>query len=113
MNRDLLEKPFAPEQIKQRTGTYGNVLDYIEGHAVIKRLNDAFDANWSFEILRHEIRDSPVRVSSGLIPAVDRRREEKEPRWDWIDIKPEEYYQHPLEHLERLYRNFKDRFDEF
>jgi endo-1,4-beta-mannosidase len=48
-----------------------------------------------------------------LILPVDRRREEKEPRWDWIDIKPEEYYQHPLEHLERLYRNFKDRFDEF
>ena len=55
MNRELLGKSFAPEQIKQRTGIYGNVLDYIEGHAVIKCLNDAFDANCSFEILRHEI----------------------------------------------------------
>jgi len=33
MNRELLEKPFA----------------------VVKRLNDSFDANWSFTILKHEI----------------------------------------------------------
>ena len=55
MNRELLEKPFTPEQIKQREGSFGKMLDYIEGHAVIQRLNDAFDANWSFEILNHEI----------------------------------------------------------
>ena len=62
MNRELLEKPFAPEQIKQRKGTYGNVLDYVEGHAVIQRLNDAFDANWSFEILEHEILEDKGEV---------------------------------------------------
>jgi hypothetical protein len=45
MNRDQLEKPFSPEQIKERTGAYGNVLDHIEGHAVFKRLNDASDVN--------------------------------------------------------------------
>ncbi len=55
MNRELLEKPFGPEQIKQREGNFGKVLDYIEGHAVIQRLNDAFDADWSFAIIRHEI----------------------------------------------------------
>jgi len=55
MNRELLEKPFAPEQIKQRDGNFGKVLDYVEGHAVIQRLNDAFDANWSFEILEHDV----------------------------------------------------------
>ena len=55
MNRELLEKPFDPNQIKQREGNFGKMLDYIEGHAVIKRLNDAFDANWSFAILKHEI----------------------------------------------------------
>ena len=43
MNRELLEKPFAPEQIKQREGNFGKTLDYIEGHAIIQRLNDAFD----------------------------------------------------------------------
>ena len=55
MNRELLEKPFDPEQIKQREGNFGKMLDYIEGHTVVKRLNDAFDANWSFAILKHEI----------------------------------------------------------
>ncbi|MDB4304246.1 RAD52 family DNA repair protein, partial [Desulfosarcina sp.] len=55
MNREILEKPFGPEQIKQREGNFGKMLDYIEGHAVIQRLNDAFDANWSFSIIRHDI----------------------------------------------------------
>jgi recombination DNA repair RAD52 pathway protein len=55
MNREILEKPFGPEQIKQREGNFGRMLDYIEGHAVIQRLNDAFDAQWSFAILHHEV----------------------------------------------------------
>ena len=55
MNREILEKPFGPEQIKQREGNFGKKLDYIEGHAVIQRLNDAFDADWSFTITHHEI----------------------------------------------------------
>jgi hypothetical protein len=55
MNREILEQPFAPEQIKQREGNFGKKLDYIEGHAVIQPLNDAFDADWSFTITRHEI----------------------------------------------------------
>jgi recombination DNA repair RAD52 pathway protein len=48
MNREILEKPFGPEQIKQREGNFGKMLDYIEGHAVIQRLNDAFDARLVF-----------------------------------------------------------------
>ena len=55
MNRQLLEQPFSAEQIKQRKGTFGNMLDYIEGHAVIKRLNDAFDSEWSFEVIDWKI----------------------------------------------------------
>jgi hypothetical protein len=55
MNRDILEQAFLPEQIKQREGNFGKTLDYIEGHAVIQRLNDAFDADWSFNIIRHDI----------------------------------------------------------
>lgn len=55
MNRELLEKDFDPEQIKQREGNFGKMLDYIEGHAVIQRLNDAFDADWSFVIIKHQI----------------------------------------------------------
>ena len=55
MNRDILEKPFEPGQIKQREGNFGKMLDYIEGHAVIERLNMAFEAEWSFSILEHRI----------------------------------------------------------
>ena len=55
MNRELLEKTFAPDQIKQRDGNFGKTLNYIEDHATIQRSNDAFDAKWSFEILKHEV----------------------------------------------------------
>lgn len=54
MNRELLEQPFAPEEIHQRQGNFGNVLDYVEGSTVIQRLNDSFDGSWSFEILEHK-----------------------------------------------------------
>jgi len=55
MNRELLEKQFSSEQIKQREGNFGKKLDYIEGHAVIHRHNEAFEAEWSFSILEHWI----------------------------------------------------------
>ncbi len=50
MNRELLEKPFDKGQIKQRRGWNGATLDYIEGHAIIQRLNEAFEGKWSFEV---------------------------------------------------------------
>lgn len=56
MNRTLLEDPFLPHQIKQRQGAHG-MIDYIEGHAVIQRLNDAFDGDWCFDVIHHEIRE--------------------------------------------------------
>ena len=55
MNRALLEKPFEPSQIKQRQGNFGHILDYVEGHVVTSRLNDAFEGNWSFEIVKYRI----------------------------------------------------------
>ena len=62
MNRELLEKPFEPNQIKQREGNFGRTLDYIEGHSVIQRLNDSFEAAWSFEILEHKILENTDEV---------------------------------------------------
>src|SRR5215831_15831561 len=66
MNRDLLEKPFTPEQIKRRQGTNGDVLDYIEGCAVIQRLNECFNAEWIFEIQEHRVYDDEVVVLGKL-----------------------------------------------
>lgn len=62
MNRELLEKPFAPDQIKQRQGNYGQILDYVEGHAMISRLNEAFDGNWTYELVNHWILDETGEV---------------------------------------------------
>ena len=55
MNRTLLEKPFESAHVKQRQGTFGNTLDYVEGHAVVARLNEAFESNWTFELSNHWI----------------------------------------------------------
>lgn len=66
MNRDLLEKPFDPEQIKQREGNFGDVLDYLEGPTVIQRLNEAFNGAWSFDIVEHRILDEEVVVLGKL-----------------------------------------------
>src|SRR5213594_1603360 len=66
MNRELLEKPFSPDQIKQREGLYGDVLDYIAGAAVIQRLNEAFNAEWTFDIIEHNIREKEVVVLGKL-----------------------------------------------
>ena len=65
MNRALLEKPFGPAQIRQRKGRNG-VLDYVEGHSVIARLNEALDGAWSFEVTHHEVREDEVVVLGKL-----------------------------------------------
>ena len=65
MNRALLEKPFEPGQIRQRKGRNG-LLDYVEGHSVIHRLNEALEGAWSFEIVQHEIREEEVVVIGRL-----------------------------------------------
>ncbi len=53
MNREILEKEFEPSQIKRRRGPNGE-LDYVEAADVIRRLNAAFDGEWSFEITEYQ-----------------------------------------------------------
>jgi hypothetical protein len=67
MNRQLLEQPFSPEEIKQREGSFGQTLAYVPGHIVIERLNQAFESLWSFEIVSHEIHQDEVIVVGKLI----------------------------------------------
>jgi hypothetical protein len=66
MNRQLLEDPFTPAQIKHRKGNFNRTLAYIEAPAVINRLNDAFDGAWSFDILEHHILQEEVLVLGRL-----------------------------------------------
>lgn len=51
INFDVLSRPFPKEQVKQRKGNWGEMLDYVEVAPVIARLNEAFDGHWSFRIL--------------------------------------------------------------
>ena len=67
MNREILEKEFEPAQIKQRRGYFGEDLDYVEAADVIRRLNDAFDGEWSFEIIEHQQMFDEVVVLGKLV----------------------------------------------
>jgi hypothetical protein len=58
----VLEQPFAPQEIKSREGHFGQTLDYIETHAVIQRLNDAFGGDWSFDVREFHIREDVGEV---------------------------------------------------
>jgi len=58
--RRILETEFTPNQIKQRRGLWGKMLDYIPGHLVIHRLNEAFQADWSFVVTQYEVFDEEV-----------------------------------------------------
>lgn len=62
MKRELLEKPFTGDQLRKRKGNFGNTLDYVEAHAVIQRLNEALESDWSFEILNHRIMEEANEV---------------------------------------------------
>lgn len=66
MNRQLLEQPFPEQAIKNRKGYNGKQFHYVEGAMYIKRLNDAFDGNWSFDIVEHQIQATEVIVLGRL-----------------------------------------------
>ena len=66
MNRQLLEQPFAKELLKTRKGTFGKPFTYVEGAEYIRRLNDAFEGDWSFEIVEHQNLNSEVVVLGKL-----------------------------------------------
>jgi len=66
MKIDVLTRPFAPEQVKTRPGQGGKSLSYVETHAVIARLNEAADFEWSFEVTKHEVMADEVIVLGRL-----------------------------------------------
>ena len=48
--RKALEARFPDEAVKSRPGSFGKTLNYVEGAAVVARLNDVLDGEWSFVI---------------------------------------------------------------
>lgn len=66
MNRQHLEKPFPANIIKSRKGSYGDELFYIEAVEYIRRLNDAFEGEWEWQIEDYEIREKEIVVHGVL-----------------------------------------------
>ncbi len=66
INLDVLTRPFDPSQIRQREGRGGKMLDYLETHAVITRLNEAFAGAWSFEVLDFKTMEGEIVVQGKL-----------------------------------------------
>ncbi|MDD5309041.1 MAG: Rad52/Rad22 family DNA repair protein [Deltaproteobacteria bacterium] len=68
MNRELLEKPFPVDRIKTRKGGFGQgACTYIEGHEIVRRLNEAFDGAWSFQVAEYRIEAREVIVLGRVI----------------------------------------------
>ena len=64
--REVLERPFPPELIRTRKGTFGKELAYAEVHNYVARLNEAFAGDWSFDIIEHRVVDNEVVVLGKL-----------------------------------------------
>lgn len=71
---NALSVPFPPHAIKKRQGGGGKMLDYVETHTVIRRLNEATNFNWDFHIKSSEWRNDLLMVLGELtIPGMGTR----------------------------------------
>ena len=66
MNREILEQPFPKALLKTRKGTFGKQFSYVEGAEYVRRLNEAFEAEWSFDVIEHQVLDAEVIVLGKL-----------------------------------------------
>jgi hypothetical protein len=66
INMEVLTRPFDPAQIRQREGRGGKMLDYVEAHSVISRLNEAFNGAWSFEAVEYKTLEGEIVVKGRL-----------------------------------------------
>lgn len=60
----VLSRPFT--DIKTRPGRNSGAISYIEGHAVVQRLNEALQGDWSFKVLEREVTEGEVIVLGEL-----------------------------------------------
>jgi len=51
--RTALSAPFADDLVKRRRGSFGREISYVEGNAIIARLNDVFENSWNFSVVEH------------------------------------------------------------
>lgn len=72
---EKLAAPFAQEMIRQRKGSFGKQLSYVESSAVIQRLNDATVGDWSFEVVNVRFETDEIIVH-GRLTIADTIREQ-------------------------------------
>lgn len=60
----LLTRPFA--KVKSRPGRNGQGIQYVEGQAIVQRLNDALCGDWSFRVLEKEFLEAEVLILGEL-----------------------------------------------
>ena len=53
--KERIQQRLDPSEIKERRDNSGNVFKYVEAPTVIRILNEAFNYQWSFEVVREEI----------------------------------------------------------
>ena len=74
MDRTHLERPFDKRLIRQVTkangdpvrGPDGNPIDFVRTAHYIRRLNEAFDGEWGFEVVSHSVSNTEVLVVGRL-----------------------------------------------
>jgi recombination DNA repair RAD52 pathway protein len=69
INREMLERAF--DTIRYREGRGGKQFAYVEAHEVAKRLNDAFDGQYSFEVYHWQESASEIIVHGALSVTLD------------------------------------------
>jgi hypothetical protein len=66
MNRAALEKPFQADLVKTRKTETGKALAFVGAVHYIRRLNEAFESEWTWRVLSHEVHGGQVVVHGVL-----------------------------------------------
>jgi hypothetical protein len=64
MEKEVLEKLYAPLPVKERDGAAGKKFKYVASEAVIDRMNKVFEGNWSVEILDREVMQDQILIKA-------------------------------------------------
>ena len=68
--RAQLCKKFPENLVKHRKGAFGRMLNYLEAAAVVERLNECFQNEWTFTIVSHQLLESGEVLVHGRLEAV-------------------------------------------
>ena len=69
INKEAIERHFEDSQIKQRKSRGNKMLSYIDTPDFIRRINEVFEYNWSFEVVDERIESGFVIVKGKITAA--------------------------------------------